>query len=453
LLAWSSPAALADVNVLERSYDAFRTGANTAETTLTPANVNSGANQFHRQFVMSVDGKIESSPLYASGINIAGGTHNVVYVATMHNTVFAFDADTGAQLSARWLGSPVTGDDLHALKPITIHSEWGVAGTPVIDPATGTLYVVRWGYENGVSGPTFRLFGLDITNLNNDKFPSVVIDGYNVNGSGFNRYREIQRAGLALARKPGGAQAVVVAFAGGEGQGSAPGWVVAFDTSKLASGGAPANVWCSNPNNSAGGGGGAGVWMANAAPAVDDNGDIYVVTGNGPYNPQFAVDQLGESVVRLTWNPGDPGALVDDDWFTPFRDVDRDGAHKDQDLAAGGVIALPDEAGLIVGGKDGVYYHVSRADMGQRDFTKLIDSPFVASFDYQPWNGHTSLFDDLNQVTSTDPFTIGHVDQGRTPHIHGTGVYFNNFLFEPLSKIPSARLKPESKRERNGIRS
>ena len=93
------------------------------------------------------------------------------------------------------------------------------------------------------------------------------------------------------------------------------------------------------------------------------------------------------------------------------------------------MIALPDEAGLIVGGKDGVYYHVNRAAMGKRDFTKLIDAPFVASFDYQPTNGHTSLFDDLNQITSTDPFTIGHADHGRTPHIHGTGVYFNNLLF------------------------
>ena len=428
-LAWSSLAALADVNVVERSYAPFRTGANTAESTLTPANVSSGANQFHKRFVMNVDGKIEGSPLYASGINIAGGTHNVVYVATMHNTVFAFDADSGAQLSARGLGAPVTGDDLHALKPTTIHSEWGIASTPVIDTATGTLYVVRWGYENGISGPTFRLFGLDISNLNNDKFPSALIDGYNVGGTGFNRYLQVQRAGLALATKPGGAKAVVVAFAGGEGQGSASGWVVAFDTSKLLGGGAPANVWCSNPNNGSGAGGGGGVWMANAAPAVDDNGNIYVVTGNGPYNPQFGLDQLGESVVRLTWNPGDPGSLVTSDWFTPFLDVDRDASHKDQDLASGGIIALPDEAGLIAGGKDGIYYHVSRSTMGERDFSKLIDAPFVASFDYQPWNGHTSLFDDLNQVTSTDPFTISHVDQGRTPHIHGTGVYFNNLLF------------------------
>jgi hypothetical protein len=347
----------------------------------------------------------------------------------MHNTVYAFDADTGSQLSARWLGAPVTGQDLHTLKPHTIHAEWGVASTPVIDLATGTLYVVRWGYENGISGPTFRLFGLDMSNLSNDKFGSMRIDGYNVGGKGFDRYRQMQRAGLALAVKPGGAKAVVIAFGGGEGQGSPSGWVVAFDTAKLADGSAQADVWCSNPNNSKGAGGGGGVWMANAAPAVDGNGDIYVVTGNGPYNPEFGADQLGESVVRLTWNPGDPGSLWVSDWFTPFLDVERDGAHKDQDLAAGGVVALPDGAGLIVGGKDGVYYHVNRSTMGKRDFSKLIDEPFVASFDYRPWNGHTSLFDDLNQVTSTDPFTIGHVDGGRTPHIHGTGVYFNNMLF------------------------
>jgi len=81
--------------------------------------------------------------------------------------------------------------------------------------------------------------------------------------------------------------------------------------------------------------------MANAAPAVDDNGDIYIVTGNGPYNPQFGLDQLGESVIRLRWNPGTPGSLTTSDWFTPFRDVDRDGSHKDEDIASSGVILLP----------------------------------------------------------------------------------------------------------------
>ena len=126
----------AAVNVTQRSYDPNRTGANTTETVLNPANVSSTANRFHKQFVMRVDGKIEGSPLYASSVQIAGGTHNVIYVGTMHNTVFAFDADTGAQLSARWLGNPVSGFDLRTLKPATIHTEWGILSTPVIDLAT-----------------------------------------------------------------------------------------------------------------------------------------------------------------------------------------------------------------------------------------------------------------------------------------------------------------------------
>src|SRR6185436_1911967 len=101
-VAWAAAVTLGAVDVLERSYNRLRTGANTAETILTPANVRSSANQFHKRFVMKVDGKIEGSPLYAAGVSIAGGSHDVLYVATMHNTVYAFDADTGQQLSARW---------------------------------------------------------------------------------------------------------------------------------------------------------------------------------------------------------------------------------------------------------------------------------------------------------------------------------------------------------------
>src|SRR5262249_38144622 len=109
-VACSSSEALAAFNVLEPSYNKFRTGATTVETVLTAAKVAASAIQFQKRFRLQVDGEIEGSPLYASGVTIAGGTHNVLYVATMHNTVHAFDADTGAQLSARWLGNPVTGN-------------------------------------------------------------------------------------------------------------------------------------------------------------------------------------------------------------------------------------------------------------------------------------------------------------------------------------------------------
>ena len=225
--------AFGQTDVSQRSYDRFRTGANTSETILTPANVKSTANQFHKRFLMKVDGKIEGSPLYAAAVSIAGGLHNVLYVATMHNTVFAFDADTGAQLATRSVDPPVTGQDINTIKPATIHQEWGIASTSVIDRSSGTLYLVRWGYESDFSGPTFRLFGLDMTDLSKEKFTSKIIDSYNVNGRGFDRFRQLQRAALTLTVKADGSKGVVIAFAGQEGEGAAPGWVVVFDTAKL----------------------------------------------------------------------------------------------------------------------------------------------------------------------------------------------------------------------------
>ena len=122
--------AFGQTDVSQRGYDRFRTGVNSSETVLKPANVASTANQFHKRFLMKVDGKIEGSPLYAAGVTVAGGLHNVIYVATMHNTVFAFDADTGAQLSTRQVDAPVTGYDIGTIKPATIHHEWGVVSTP-----------------------------------------------------------------------------------------------------------------------------------------------------------------------------------------------------------------------------------------------------------------------------------------------------------------------------------
>ena len=167
--------AFSQTDVSQRSYDRFRTGVNSSEKVLKPSNVASAANQFHKRFLMKVDGKIEGSPLYAAGVTVSGGLHNVIYVATMHNTVFAFDADTGAQLSTRQVDTPVTGYDVGTVKPATIHREWGIASTPAIDRSTGTIYLVRWGYENGTSGPTFRLFGLDMTDLTKEKFSSKTV--------------------------------------------------------------------------------------------------------------------------------------------------------------------------------------------------------------------------------------------------------------------------------------
>ena len=181
----------------------------------------------------------------------------------------------------------------------------------MIDLATGTLYVVRWGYENGISGPTFRLFGLDMLEPEPRQVP-------------FGTHRRLQRrrtpASTATCRcsapvsrsltKPSGAKAVVIAFGGGEGQGTAVGLGRRLRHGQARPRRRSAQRVVQQSEQRRGHRRRGGVWMANAAPAIDGNGDIYVVTGNGPYHPQFGLDQLGESVVRLIWNPGDPGSLT-----------------------------------------------------------------------------------------------------------------------------------------------
>lgn len=136
LFLWSS-SALSSVTF--RSYDNARTGWNQNETTLTPANVN--PNTFHKIGELRVDDKIETSPLFVSGVNTVSGTRDLVIVATTNNTVFAFDANSNQLVWAKYLGTPV-----EKLKP-AVYNKWGITSTPVVDTDTGTIYVVRLGWE------------------------------------------------------------------------------------------------------------------------------------------------------------------------------------------------------------------------------------------------------------------------------------------------------------------
>lgn len=136
-IAWSSSAL--SIAVTTRSYDSARTGWNQKETTLNPANVN--PNTFHKVGELRVDDKIEASPLFVTGASTTSGLRDLVIVATTNNTVYAFHANSNALVWAKYLGSPVEG-----LKP-AIYDKWGITATPVIDPDTNTLYVVRLGWE------------------------------------------------------------------------------------------------------------------------------------------------------------------------------------------------------------------------------------------------------------------------------------------------------------------
>jgi hypothetical protein len=204
LLLWGFSGFLhAQVNVTTYHNDTARTGQNTQETILTPANVNSTS--FGKLFSVPVDGAVFAQPLYLSGVNIAGGTHNVLYVATEHDSVYAIDADVGTVYQKVSLIQPggTTVNSVSDLDCEDLVPEVGITGTPVIDPGTGTLYLVA---KSKVSGSIVQyLHALDVTTLAEKLNGPVSIQasvpgsGYDASGGALARTRpRHHRLGLAL---------------------------------------------------------------------------------------------------------------------------------------------------------------------------------------------------------------------------------------------------------------
>ena len=420
------------VTVATRSYDLGRTGWNRNETVLAPTTVS--PTTFHKLGELRVSGKIEAWPLYVAGAVTPAGLRNLLIVAASNNTVYAFDANTNAQVWSRSLGTPVGQlgfkDALYG---------WGITATPVVDPDTGIIYVVRAaklkeGSDN-VQERVYGLFGLRLAD-GTDAIGPQNVDGFSVRRSDtkfFVNGAQIIRTGLALWRNSAGDKAVIFGASGGEDTNGASGWVIAYNVARLAAGGnvTPA-VWCSTPT-----GGGAGLWMASQGVAVDESDagrDIYVSTGNGPYQQQFGADNLGESVVRLHYDPT-ANTLNTVDWFTPFKDDDKnhDPNHRDQDLGAGGVVLIPNSHSVLAGGKEGIFYNVDRTNMGKLSHQFLLQPDFVATF--TPSAGFDYLAD-TNRATTTDgvaganggerTFIPHPADGGRTRHVHSGAVYFEN---------------------------
>jgi hypothetical protein len=361
--------ASAQTSILTQHYDNGRTGQNTNETILTPANVN--ATNFGKLFSLPVDGYVYAQPLYVPGVAISGkGTHNVLYVATEHDSLYAFDADTGG--APLWQvsfivnggstvpnGNVSTGD---------IVPEIGITGTPTIDSTTNTLYVVSKTLENGAY--FLRLHAIDITS-GAEKFGGPVVMQASVTGTGsgftagtttlpFSSQWENQRPGLLLLNG-----FVYVGFAAHGDNGPWHGWILGYKASNLQ----PAGVWCTSPN-----GIGSGLWSSGAGLAADTSGTgrIFVSTGNGDFPvsgnvvpnpapaPSTSVD-FGDSIVQLTLSS--TGQITPTDYFTPYNTASLDGA--DTDLGSGGVIIPPDQTGtfphlLVEAGKQGRLYVVNR---------------------------------------------------------------------------------------------
>ena len=356
----------AQVNVTTFHNDNARDGQNLSETLLTPANVN--AAQFGRLFVQPVDGSIYAQPLYVSALPIAGGTHNVVFVATEHDSVYAFDADdnAGTNASPLWQVSfinPAAGittvDSNSDLACSNISPEVGITGTPVIDPASQTLYVVAKTKENG----TFvqRLHALDITS-GAEKFGGPVVIQAAVPGTGagasggqvaFDAKKANQRTGLLLLNGM-----VYVSWASHCDIPPYQGWLMAYNAQTLAQ----AAIWNAAPNGSD-----AGIWQSGAGPAADTSGNIFLATGNGTFDLNIGGADAGDSILKF--GPLNGASIPLLDYFTPYDQLKL--SIHDTDLGSGGVILLPDQPQgsphqhlLAEIGKEGSLYLVNRDSMG-----------------------------------------------------------------------------------------
>jgi len=344
--------------------DLARTGQSLDETTLNPDNVNSTT--FGKLFADPVDGQVYAQPLYVANMAIPGqGIHNVVYVVTENDTVYAFDAD--AQGPPLWQtsllingGTAVPSSDLPCsdLAPLI-----GVTGTPVIDPPTNTLYVVAKTKEGSSTAPSYfqRLHALDIAS-GAEKFGGPVALEATVLGTGeggdgtsitFDPFKQLNRVGLALVNG-----VVYIGFGSLCDIDPYHGWILAYTASQLTQVGA----FITTPNGSMG-----GIWQSGGSLAVDSDNNLYVMTGNGTFdaNQPNGMD-FGDSFLKLVQS-GNTLTLVDS--FTPFNQADLEAA--DRDLGSGAPVVLPDQSGAVVprllvgAGKEGTIYLLNRDNLGQ----------------------------------------------------------------------------------------
>jgi uncharacterized protein YjdB len=340
------------INIPTWHVDNNRSGLNPNETTLTPANVAPAT--FGKLFSYLVDGYAYAEPLLISNVTVGGSVHNVLYIATENDSVYAFDADSYGTGAPLWKTSllqsgetPISG----TVKPVQ-----GVTSTPVIDLATNTIYLVS-AQKSSAGVASYRLSALDITTGAPRHSPVTItasVPGTNSTASGGVVSLPagcVQRAALLLT-KNGPSKALFI------GIGSChSGWLLSYDPSSLAQTG----VFNASPNIDGEGtyGGAGGIWMGSGGPVEDSTGNIYVSTGNGPWNPSQG--SWGDSILKFSPTPV-KGILQVADYFTP-EDYGYMNC-QDSDLAAGGLMMIPGAGQIIGGGKMGRLYLVNIANMG-----------------------------------------------------------------------------------------
>ncbi|MEJ8849505.1 hypothetical protein [Variovorax rhizosphaerae] len=382
-LCWSPAHA---VDVLTSRNNLARTGVNDQEARLTPANVD--ARGFGKLWTLYADGQVVAQPLYVSGLRVdtttnpavppVQGTFNAVVVATMHNTVYVYDADNerpGPQgrnvpLWAVWLGQPRPGGkDIDMFS--TSDPEWGILSTPVIDAAKSVLYLVAW-HDEGAQGYKYRLHALRL------KDGSHAVPPLELQAPGLDSRRQKQRTGLTLV------QGVLYIGFGGDGS---RGLLMAHDAATLQQ----KTVWNVTPSGNDG-----GLWQSGVAPAADAQGNLYLMTGNGTFDAATGGANYGDSFVKLHLEGGN---IVVKDYFTPCNQAFL--ATVDMDLGSSGPVLIPGTDLVFGAGKHPHIFLLSTNRMG-----KYTPPPNAGAAD------------------CPNPNALQDLGQAEHHHLHGSPVYW-----------------------------
>ncbi len=364
-----------------------RNGLYANETTLTPANVNT--TQFGKKGVFHADGLIIAQPLLVSSVDMgAAGTHNVLIVASEHDSIFAFDADnpSAAPLWQRSYLDPANGVTTMADNfggRTALGGEIGITGTPVIDSNTGAIYFVTTIARNGKPEQWLRAVdiktGKDFGPGSVQITASVPGDGKaSVNGQiAFDPSIQNQRPGLALLNGN-----VLISWGSFSDFGVYHGWLMAYDATALKQVAVFNPTPQNQPNDVVGGpadhGGGGSFWGGGAAPAIDSDGSIFIVAADGSNNADSGGQNFGDSVLKLKLN-GNAFQIVD--WFSPANRDCIDEA--DLEIGSGGVAILPADAGngknlAAVISKEGRLFILNRDSLGH--FNAAGDTQIPAAF-------------------------------------------------------------------------
>jgi len=390
LIMASALAAVAQTSVTTYHYDNYRTGWNSAESQLTPANV--GTTKFGLLHTVKLDDQVDAQPLVVPGVNITAGTHpgkhDVVYVVTENDTVYAIDATAGTVLLTKSLGKPVS-------EPLGCNNNApnvGITSTPVIDGASSTLYVMA--YTQDAKGPTYRVHALDLGSLADKVTAQIVTASHTLtDGTKFTFNATYQRQRPALLLASGNVYAGFGSFCDFSANLSR-GWLLGWNAATLAplSANQVFDTQVSSPNTFFL----SSIWMSGYGPAADDSGNVLFVTGNSDYSGTTydGVTNIQESVVKVS-----PDLTSVLDLFTPKNQAALD--QGDVDFGSGGVLVLPDQSGshphlAVAAGKAGTMFLMNEDHLGGYSTAK---NNVLGSYSVGPcWCGQSYYVDPTDGV-------------------------------------------------------